>query len=71
MGKLERLKARLEAGHEINEAACSMWVEGNRIEMSGSRWGNHSILRSSSEERIAAHWAGYLNNAARAAGLID
>ena len=62
MGVLSNLKLRLEKGHEINHGEFSMWVEGNRIEFSGGRYGNHSIARSSSEERIAAHWAGYITN---------
>ena len=59
---MTNLKRRLELGHEINEDNLSMFVEGNRIHMTGGFDGNHDISRKSSEERIAQHWAGYISN---------
>jgi len=39
------------------------------ITFSGSPTGVHRISADSSDERIDAHWSGYVQNAARAAGL--
>lgn len=62
MEHLLNLKRRLELGHEINHGDLSMSVEGNRIMMTGGRYGNHDIIRSSDEHRIRAHWMGYITN---------
>ena len=55
-------KAALDAGTTLVEGTVYIRRSQNRYVMSGGRYGDHSICKHSSEERIQAHWSGYKAN---------
>ncbi len=55
-------KAALDAGSTLVEGTVQIRRSQNRYIMSGGQYGDHSICKHSSEERIQAHWSGYKAN---------
>ena len=63
------LRAALHERHETSVRsshdgrAFRTTVDGGRIVFTGGRYGDHSLdTRTSSRERVLAHWAGYCKN---------
>jgi hypothetical protein len=55
--------------HEETPKGLGIHIEGDRIRFLGGATGEHSLaIGASTEERVRAHWAGYVENAAAAKG---